>query len=267
VKIIPDGGIIPDDRAVSETIGYIIIFGIVIAGIGMVFMIGGQILSDTQESASFQGLEQSFEVISSDLKRTAFEESPIMTTRVKIDYGTLALLPGGASDCEILVKDAGSNSYHMPLGVLKFISDSYGNNISIENGALVKTYNGDGSFASIMSSEPRIFYSMPTRTLMISVVNLKGEPSSYGGGIDTIRLRYMDSSMPAFADVAGPVTICIRTNNTNAWNNYFSNGLKDTTKYIDPASVGWTNVTIDDADPGWDIKKLVVVTYNVSVEL
>ncbi len=81
------------EQAVSETLGYIIIFGIITACIAMVFVIGSQIITQTQDRANFQSMEQNFEVISSDVSRTAFEASPAMSTRVKIDSGTLSMLP------------------------------------------------------------------------------------------------------------------------------------------------------------------------------
>ena len=259
-----------DESAVSETLGYILIFGIVVAGIAMVFLIGSQILADTQESANFQGMQQGFEVISSDLRRTAFDESPIMTTRVKIDYGTLAMMSSARSDYRIVIRDSNNNElYDMPIGILEFDSSHYGKSISLENGALVTTYE-NGSYGSIMAKEPRIFYSASNHTLLVSTINLEGDDISYSGGIDNIRSGFLNSNMQTNTAIQPPIWLCIRTNNTGAWDTFFTGTgtMPAAAKVLEiPSGSQWTNVSISDLmAPGTQLN-LAVVTYNVSIEL
>jgi hypothetical protein len=253
-----------NDEAVSETLGYIIIFGIIVACIAMVYMIGSQIIADTQESTSFQGMEQNFEVIGSDLRRTAFEASPVMTTRVQIDHGTLYLQPADVSG-SMMVVDFDGNRYVTRLGTLGFQSSKWGKFISLEDGALVKMYSGNGSFGTIMSLDPKMFYSGSTDTLFLSVLDIKngGGTLSTSGGISNIQSKYEDSKIFEYTSSDfHDVNICMRTNYTGAWNDYF------TTKF-DPALVvsdtgdptNWTNATVT------GVKRLVIARYNISVSI
>jgi len=260
--------IMADERAVSETLGYIMIFGIVVAGIAMVFLIGSNIIANTQESASFQGLEQSFAVVASDIRSTAFEESPMMTTRVNIDYGVLSLMPEKSEAvCNNMIVICGNDladvKYKQPIGVLTFNSQTYGKSITLENGALVKMQDGNGAYGSSMMLQPRIFYSLSTNTLMVTVINLKGTYGGYTGGIGNIQTQYQDDSrMDEFTGLSN-AKICIKTNYTGAWKDFFMNSMPDISKTID--STGdtdhWTNVTLH------GVSKVIVVTYNIKVQI
>jgi hypothetical protein len=254
-----------DDRGVSETLGYIMIFGVVVAGIAMVFLIGSHIIENTQESASFQGLEQSFAVVGTDLRSTALEESPMMTTRVKIDYGVLSLLPEDTSGSEVVLYLDGNlvPIYDQPIGILTFNSQTYGKSIALENGAQVEMFDGNGAYGSAMTLQPRIFYSSSTKTLMISVINLKRvlpeDYTSVTGGIENIQTQYLNNALQNFT-VLENASICLKTNYTGAWNDYFISNIG---KYPDNTGDfgNWTNVTFT------GISKVILLTYNIGVQI
>lgn len=264
-----------NELAVSETLGYIIIFGVVVAGIAMVFLIGSQIIDSTQESASFQSIEQSFNVVGSDIRSTAFQESPMMTTRIKIDYGTIFMLPENVSGSEVMVLDSsGSIINKTPLGVLTFNSADYGKSITLENGALVKMFGGNSTYGSIMSLQPRIFYSNSTKTLMVTLINLKGDYKGYTGGIDNIQSQYLDSSISSQTLATPVLKFNVRSNYTGAWNDYFMNTLPYASKNLDTSgdTSHWTNVTISfDKYPDGTLDsrplKLMIITYDINVRL
>jgi hypothetical protein len=264
-----------DERAVSETLGYVIIFGVVLAGIAMVFLIGSQIINSTQESASFQSIEQSFNVVGSDIRSTAFQESPMMVTRIKVDYGVLSMLPDTASGSEVIITDSsGSLINDTPIGVLTFASEDYGKSITLENGALVKMYGGNGSYGSSMILQPRIFYSNSTKTLMVTLINLKGDYRGFTGGIDNIRSEYISSDISSHTLVTPTINIKVRSNYTGAWNDYFLNTLPSASKIIDTTgdTSHWSNVTINfdqypDGDPDSRPLELMIITYNIKVQI
>jgi hypothetical protein len=256
------GQILADERAVSETLGYIMIFGVVVAGIAMVFLIGSHIIDNTQESASFQGLEQCFEVIGSDLRSTAFGESPVMTTRVKIDYGTMSMFPEDMSGSQIAIYGNSNLKYDQRIGALTFYPQTFGKSISLENGAIVKMQDNNSEYGTLMTLQPRIFYSKSTNTLMVTVINLKCGFTSFTGGIFNIQTQYLDNNLKEYTGLSS-AKICIRTNYTGAWRDYFLDGMPDVNKVIDTSGdpAHWTNVTFA------DVSKVVVVTYDIGVQI
>lgn len=269
-----------EDRAVSESLGYIMIFGIITACIALVFISGTRIISDTQDRASFQGMEQNFEVIGSDVSRTALEASPALSTRVKISSGNLFMLPEENSGCILNINytDADTDtvqSIDYPLGTLVYQSNTYGQKIGLENGALLKSYGGDSQFDTIMTLQPKIYYSAPTRTLYIAVMDLTGDYQSMGGGfITTIRSSFVKSNYTTL-NPEGPVSVSMRTNYTGAWTDYWNDYFRTTfggvTVDTQNGALAWPT----DADqwvtakltPVDKIDKIVVVTYNVDLKM
>ncbi len=246
-----------DNNAVSETLGNILVFGLIVSCIGLVLLTGNQIIADTEESISFQSLEQSFSVVSSDLKNTAFQASPVMTTRIKLDYGTLKAYSAQDSGRMIVVKYDG-RVYEMPIGALEFQSSDYGQSICIEDGAIVKKYSTSGS---IMTSPPRMFYSPSTKTLMIAVVNENCAAASQSGGVSNIQSKYMDFSRVTFSSTSQVAVICVKSDYGGAWKGYFEDDFKPAMTLHDTDDAHWTNYTLA------NVENVIIGTYNISVSL
>jgi hypothetical protein len=263
--------IITSDLAVSESLGYIMIFGVIMACIALIYINGSQIIGDAQESTSFQGMEQSFDVIHSDLSKAAYEESPMMTTRVNLQYGTLYMRDPSESGCRLVVDAHSGTEYNQSLGIIRFDSVRWGKSISIENGAIVKMYGGSGQYGSIMTTEPRMYYSSNTSALMISVINIWNIPSiiSVGNGIVGIESRYDNTTVQKIPVPDGnPVTIKFWTNYTGAWRDYFSGsdfrlfGL-DPYDATDPDKV---SITCNNDQPE-KIRTITIVTYDIKIRI
>lgn len=244
-----------NDQAVSETIGYILIFGIVMTCIGIIAVTGNQVIADTEERNSFQGIEQSFTVLSSDLKKTALESTPLRTMMIKFDLGSMN---SEHYSLEMVVKYPGSPDYTYDSGTILYNSNHDGQGVSIENGAVITRYGTD---SSMMSRPPRMYYSPDTGTLMISAINITCGHASIGGpAICTVRMMHQNSSI---YDVSSPtprdVIISIKSDCREAWKSYLINSLGG----IDEPS----------ADPQWvsvkipNTKRVAIVTYNVTVDL
>ena len=252
-----------DDRAVSESLGYVIIFGVIVSCIALVLLSGNQIINDTEKQTSFNGMKQSFDVIGSDLRKAAYGGTTVITTSVKVDSGSLYMKDASSSDMRIEVYDDTNfdhYKYGKDIGAIGYTSDIYGQSIGIENGAVIETYGGNGKTGSIMTSQPRIFYSAATGTLMIDVINLDGASVSQGGGVARIQTKSEDFSTETFTPSSSNVEIRVKTDNPGAWNDYFTNGPKLTVS------------TADNADPDhWSyakitgVQKVIIVTYDMSV--
>jgi hypothetical protein len=192
----------------------------------------------------------------------------MMTTRVKIDYGFLSLLPEDMSGTKVMIygNDSSDLKYDQPIGVLRFDSQTYGKSITLEDGAMVKMFDGNGAYESTMTLQPRIFFSDSTKTLLVTVINLKGDYTGYTGGIDNIQTRYIDSTLEQYTGLSS-ATFCLRTNYTGAWNNYFNNYFIDRRNDVlmTLATTGdtgnWTNATFP------DVTKMVVLTYDIGVQI
>src|SRR5512136_159083 len=79
------------DSGVSESIGFLLIFTLVITGIGLVTLYGYPMLMQQQTSADEQIMEKNMIVLQNDVKSLAYKTVPYKETSLKIGGGTLAV--------------------------------------------------------------------------------------------------------------------------------------------------------------------------------
>ena len=80
---------------VSESIGFLLIFTIVIAGIGLVTLYGYPMLLKQQTSADEQIMEKNMIVLQNDVKSLTYKTVPYKETSLKIGGGTLTVFSSG----------------------------------------------------------------------------------------------------------------------------------------------------------------------------
>ena len=203
---------IPEDRAVSESIGSILVFGIVITGIALIIVSGLSILNDSKDMNNFQSVEQSFKVVQSNLKRVAFEKTPVQTARLHIEGGTLRTNVTGST----IQVDFNGNRYGNTIGEITY-QGTAGKTVSVQNGGLWIDYGGDRDDQMVLA--PRIFAQPETGTLIVNVIRLTGAPSSFGGsGTMNLVMEYNDTKMYTYSS-PGPTNavITLNTEYPNAW--------------------------------------------------
>jgi hypothetical protein len=76
-----------NDRGVSEAIGFILIFSLIIAGIGLVTLYGYPLLLQQQVGADEKIMEKNMIVLQNDMKSLAYKTVPFKETALKIGGG------------------------------------------------------------------------------------------------------------------------------------------------------------------------------------
>jgi hypothetical protein len=77
------------DAGVSEAIGFVIIFTIIITGIGLVTLYGYPVLLQQQSTANVQVMEKNMIVLQNDLKSLSYSMDPYTETSMNIGGGAL----------------------------------------------------------------------------------------------------------------------------------------------------------------------------------
>ena len=77
------------DDGVSESIGFLLIFTMVIVGIGLVTLYGYPMLLQQQTSADEQIMEKNMIVLQNDMKSLAYKTVPYKETMLNIGGGSL----------------------------------------------------------------------------------------------------------------------------------------------------------------------------------
>jgi len=219
------------ERGVSETVGFILIFAIVMAGIGLVTLYGYPILVQEQANANIRNMEKNMIVLQSDLDSLTFKNVPYQETTMQVSGGTLFVKGPSLSDQQFLINKTDypaeflSNSFSP--GEMSYESDDRNTIISLENGAVHKRYWNDIT-GSAMISDPRWFYDTDTGTLVITFIQVYSESQLSQTGIGTVQMKVSklpeyELSIPLYAEKITITYVPDAKNNYKvAWHNYFS---------------------------------------------
>lgn len=222
-----------NDHGVSESIGFLLIFTIVIMGIGLVTLYGYPMLLQQQTSADEQIMEKNMIVLQNDIKSLAYKTVPFKETSLKIGGGSLTVYnstytPASSS---INITDSSGNppfvdSFHS--GDLMYSSVSAGTDISLQNGAVVKRRHVEPG--SVMLAEPRWFYDNQTNTMVINLVNITSTDILSRAGVGTVQMalgetQFQKTDIPPVPPVYLEYTPDPLQDYSIAWDNYFQKTL------------------------------------------
>lgn len=248
-------GFFKDEWAVSETVGFIIIFGIVMAGIGLVTLYGYPALLNQQAAANIGNMEKSLIVLQTDINALAFKNVPYQETTIQVADGTLILVNSDAAYDKRFSIDNETDTIisNFKPGELRYISSTENVNVGLQNGAIVKWQVG----GSTMLAKPRWYLdsSTSTKTLVVNLIQINSDSPFSLSGIGTVAMEIKESSSPIVHDYTPAQDITITYSDTGdyltAWRNYF--------REFEPSA--GTTLSISDVD------KLVIKEYDVKVSL
>jgi len=218
------------DGGVSEVIGFLIIFTIIILGISLVTLYGYPVLLQQQSSANERVMEKNMIVLQNDIKSLTYSMVPNSETSMSIGGGTLFVYNGtsSASPATFTVECDNGNTPVLPnsTGKIQYESVDAQTNIALENGAVVtRMTNINGS---TMLAEPRWFYDAPTNTAAIYLIHFNTTSVMEKTGISTVAMeRGIFYHLPPFQIPQGTTcTVSYSPDPTDdyssAWNNYFA---------------------------------------------
>lgn len=215
---------IMDDRAVSEAIGFIILFSIVISGIGLVMLYGYPMLLEGQISSDERNMEQMMINVQNDIKLLTYSNVPYRDVVLNVAGGSLWVHDFSDTSQLFTITYSGYADTFQS-GEIQYISDGGNAVITIENGAIVKRQqNGEGS---TMVAEPRWFYDDDTDTFVIFLTRIKAADTYFLDGVGNIPMSMLDApEVTDLSSAGGTVTIeytkDLNDDYSKAWENYFT---------------------------------------------
>ncbi|HMA05700.1 MAG TPA: hypothetical protein VKO45_07210 [Methanomicrobiales archaeon] len=262
-------------EAVSESIGYLIIFSLVLTGIGLITLYGYPLLMQQQSSANMRNMEQTMIVLQNDIKSLTYKLANYRETSLRVGGGTLSLYgPLYTPQTFKIETDSGFSFNPPPLGELRYISTADNTVITLENGAVIeKPLATPGSF---MLADPRWYLdnSASQRTLVITFMNLSSATTEgqllSQTGVGTVRMRLSGSRMTSPDWGGSPTNVRITYSPANtatitpdgyalAWKTYLTNA-------VNFPGVTWSSVMGNDVYQFANINKIVIKEYDIIVE-
>jgi len=223
-----------DERGVSESIGFMLIFTLVIVGIGLVTLYGYPILLQQQVNTDKRIMEKNMIVLQNDIKSLTYKSVPYKETSLKVGGGMLTVYNTlfSPTSSSFIISYGGPSTITFHPGQLQYESVNAQQNVAIENGAVInRPTSGSGS---VMLAEPRWFSDFdPITSKTTSVIYLIGMNSTNimsQTGVGTVRMQLSETNYTEIPVTGNTITVTYTPDTTNdfsvAWRNYFINSLK-----------------------------------------
>jgi hypothetical protein len=262
----PNSRALDHTRGVSEVVGFILILGIMMAGIAIITLYGYPLLVKEEANSNIRNMEKNMIVLQNDVNSLAFKSVPYKETTIEASGGVLSVVNSLQSGQKFTISK-GSNVTlpETALGELRFHSDADNAIISLTNGAVNFRYlNQNGS---AMISEPRWYYDNSTSTLVIPIIDITSSNITSNSGISTVKMSITPSN-PIVDNTSGDVKVVYRLDpindfqydNNQAWQNYLT-GSKLNMQLNTPKPLSSGEYTLT------GVNTLVIKKYTIVVNL
>lgn len=214
-----------DSRGVSEVIGFVLVFSLVLGSITMVYVGGFSALGDTRDAERVNNAERAFDVLADNFQQLGRGEAPRRATEIKLSNAQLTL--DQRYDFEVNVSGNPTIASVRPMTY----HSGTGTRIVYEHGAIIRVDDGGGA---VMLREPD--YLIGEERTVIRHLEVRGGQQSMGGTV-TVLIRGERVSRSLQFPVAGDsnvsssdvnVTMGTAPDRSTVWKEYFeSTGQMD----------------------------------------
>ena len=248
------------DRAVSDVLGFVLVFSLVVSTLGVVYVAGFGGLEDARDAERINNAERAFDVLGDNVADIYHDGVPSRKTEIKLADAQLALeAPTMITVTVEDITDGSGNRIVYEASTRPLVFSSGGSSeIVYENGAVIRTDRG----GSILRQRPPMLIREDRTVVGYVVLSPAGGASTSVGGDATVLVRTVRSGQSVLVrDQSDPkVTLTIETASERAavWERYVN-------ERADWSGSDWDdsdNVPCEttDPDPG-DGRRTVTCTF------
>ena len=255
-----------DTRAVSEVVGYILVFSLVLGTITLVYTAGLSGLSDTRDAERITNAERAFDVLANNFQQMGRGEAPNRATEMKLAEAQLST----STNRRVSINASEMDTAAAASPVTIRYNPGSDTSIVYENGAVIRVDNGN----AIMLEEPDFLFD--NGTVVVRYIEPQGSGQSIGGTSTAVLIRAERTSSDVLVNRGRSmnVTITMRTHPERAqvWQEYYSESIDSVTgnpgsgACTTNSSVGGSETTQIKCDR-FDADKLAVSKVQIEVEL
>jgi hypothetical protein len=198
------------DRAQSDVLGFVFVFAIVVATIGLVFTAGFSGLQDARDFERVNNAERAFEVLKDNIEDMVDRGAPSRATEIKVSDASISL---GDPVVINVSEDGGRFSTSQEIAPIIFDANT-GTRIVYAGGAIIREEaNGE-----IVTHAPGFVLGSERTTIPIVQTRRQGRGSI--GGDATVLVRTTASRRNVlYVNETGPVTLWVNltTPRADAW--------------------------------------------------
>lgn len=202
------------DRAVSDVVGFVLVFSLITLVVGAVYLSGMGGLQDARQAERLTNAERAFDVLSENIDDVADTGAKARSTEIKLANAELGFGEPVSFEVNMTESNAAYTATMRP--IVFTIGDSH---VVYSNGAVIRS---DPSGSAMLATPTMV---AGERTLVPLIVT-RAEGSGVGGsGRILVRTAEATNDVRRFAnppadDGSYNVTISVTTPRTRAWRNY-----------------------------------------------
>ncbi|WP_299233345.1 DUF7289 family protein [Natronomonas sp.] len=205
-----------NDRGVSDIVGYVLIFSLIIATVGVVTTVGFSTLEDRQSAERINNVERAFDVFAANVEDVYREGAPSRATELRLSGGTLR----HGDVVRITVADADDPSRNVTAFARPLVYAEGDTEIVYAAGAVFRS----GPDSSVMIRDPPFSSGGQTATLpLVETFRTTGPRTVSTDG--TVRVtstaRAINTTTSPSFDGADSYTVTVESPRAGAWARYF----------------------------------------------
>jgi len=200
------------DRAVSDVLGFVLVFALVTATVGVVYTAGLAGLQDARTDERVENAERAFDVLASSVDDEIRRDAPSRATEVRLSDARLSY--GDPVAFNVTFLGSGDN---YSVSTRPVVYSAEGGRVVYEGGAVLRD-NDDGER---MVREPPMTFG---DTAVVPILVARASGSEAVGGSRTVLVRTEMAKRQVFARrAAGPYTLRVNVTSPRApaWQRYF----------------------------------------------
>lgn len=203
----------PWRRAVSDLVGFAVVFGIVVLSITLVYTFGVGALGDVQRGAAMDNAERAFDVLADNMADIHTNGAPGRSTELQFASGQVAV----TGEVSLTVTNESRNLSTVLLATpIRYSAGHTG--FYYAGGAVVRSDRD----AAVMVREPPFRFSEERVAISFVETVAAGDSTAVGGGSVRVSARRVGvPAVPLNAD--GPITVNVSVTSPRypAWTDYF----------------------------------------------
>lgn len=209
-------------RALSDTLGFVLIFGIVISTVAVVYVGGFDALTGARDAQRFDNAERAFDVLDGNVEDLTVRGAPSRATELRLADASLGF--GPAVSFNVTVYEPGNvsggpiNWYERTMRPVVYRT-SDGNELVYANGALFRQY-GD---RAVMFDEPRISDGNETLIPFVNTYADSGNVSTLDTRRLLVRTEEHGRNVVTFSNVTANLTVT--SPRANAWKRHLEDDV------------------------------------------
>lgn len=259
-----------DDRAVSEVLGFILVFALIGLSVATVYVAGFNGLQDSRNAQQIDNVERAFDVLADNIEDLTQQNAPNRATEFRL-YDARLLL-GNTTEVTVTVTNLPDTQASTQNDPIVYESRRSPTTIRYIAGATIRDRRGNGIFLT----EPNFVFrenASGYRTAVIPIIQTRSASREAVRGTKTVLVRtdivadevLIERTTPS-ETAAGEYEVQLRVNSTGnpaLWESYLDQELTSAYSSLsDPCSVSGDDVTCE-----FETERIYVTASRVDTEI